>query len=86
MGVFPGGNYVLKPKLLHLPSGREGGIAMAVGTLDFAIFSVDDQLRSLITADLTSGINCLGLGVPVTAGALTAASKGEPNRSYLSDL
>ena len=59
--------------LLELALGWERVISVAIGALDFAVFSVDDQFGPLVTADLATGIDSLGLGFPVTTGALTTA-------------
>ena len=60
--------------LLELALGRARVISVAVGTLGFAVSSVDNQFSSLVTADLTTGINRLSLGVPVAARTLATAS------------
>ena len=63
--------YISPP--VELALGRARVISVAVGTLDFAVSSVDNQFSSLVTADLTTGIDSLSLGFPVTTGALTTA-------------
>lgn len=60
--------------LLELALGWERVISVAIGALDFAVFSVDDQFGPLVTADLATGIDSLSLGVPVAARTLTTAS------------
>lgn len=60
--------------LLELALGWARVVSVAVGALDFAVLSVDDQFGPLVAADLATGIDSLGLGVPVAARALAAAS------------
>ena len=60
--------------LWELALGRARVVSVAVGALNFAVLSVDDQFGPLVTANLATGIDSLGLGVPVAAGTLTTAS------------
>ena len=69
--------HILHP-LPGSPFGRKRVVSMAVGTLDSTVFPVDNQFGSLITADLASSIDSLGLGVPVTTGTLTSTALNIP--------
>lgn len=60
--------------LLKLTLGRARVVSVAVGALDFAVLSMDDQFGSLVTADLATGIDRLSLGVPVATRTLATAS------------
>ena len=54
-------------------------VAVAACGLDAPVYTVDNELSALISADLSSGVHSLFLGCIMTAGALRAATLYIPN-------
>lgn len=77
--------YIHRIRLLLLALRRTRVVAMAVCGLDASVHTMDNELSTLVSTDLSSGVHSMFLGCEMTAGSLRAAALHIPTPAGIVD-